>query len=111
MNGANEPGVGVPDGERAGLVGFRGRVVYKNGRAPEPFESGPAAVVAWERYAVRNGYELRGDNTPAVLMSMVVAFEALGLGPEGFDTWCRDVYGVELEAVNVPPTPPPVTGA
>ena len=95
----------------AGLVGFRGTGTYKNGRAPEPFDCGPAAVAVWEQYAVRNGYQLHGENTPAVLMSMVVAFEALGLGPDGFETWRRDVYGVTLEAVDVPPTPPPLTAA
>jgi hypothetical protein len=103
-------GAEAPSPAASSLVGFKGTVTYKNGRPAEPFEGGPALYAAWELYALRNGYELRGDRMPGYLMAMVVAFEALG-HTEGFETWRRDVYGVELEAVPVPPTPPALSAA
>jgi hypothetical protein len=92
------------------LYSFRGRVVYKNGRAPDEFETGPAGISAWELYALRNGYPVHGAGVPPILMSLVVAFEAIGAGPEGFEAWRREVYSVTLDAVPIPPTPPALTG-
>lgn len=93
----------------AGLVGFRGTITYKNGRPPEPFEGGPALLADWELYALRNGFPHKGDAVPAVLMSLFVAYQAIG-GREGFETWRADVYGVELETVELPPTRPAASG-
>jgi hypothetical protein len=89
----------------AGLVGFRGTITYKNGREPESFEGGPALLADWELYAIRNGVPHKGDEAPAVLMSLFVAYQAIG-GREGFETWRAEVYGVTLETVELPPTPP-----
>jgi hypothetical protein len=100
------PPAGADATPAGGLLGFEGRVVYLNGRAPDAFTAGPAVVSAWELYALRNGYPVRGASVPALLMSLVVAFEAIGEGPEGFETWRRTVHTVELNAVNVPPTRP-----
>jgi len=89
-----------------GLVTFRGRVTYKNGREPVDFTAGPAVVAAWELYALRNGYPVNGPSVPPLLMALVVAFEAIGEGPDGFETWRREVFAVELAAVELPPTRP-----
>lgn len=101
-----------PDGapSAGGLIAFHGRVTYKNGRAPDVFEAGPATVSAWELYALRNGYPVRGEMVPPLLMSLVVAYEAIGEGPEGFEAWRREVFSVELDAVPVPPTPREASG-
>lgn len=90
----------------AGLVGFRGSVTYTDGRPPEPFDAGPAVLADWELYAMRNNYPHRGDAAPAVLLSLFVAYQAVGDRAVGFDTWRANVYGVELETVDVPPTRP-----
>jgi hypothetical protein len=98
----------------AGLVGFRGTILYTDGRAPQAFDAGPALLADWELYAIRNGLPPRGDDSPAVLMSLFLAYQAIrepGAGREGFDTWRAGVYGVELETVDVPPTLPPLSAA
>lgn len=98
-----------------GLIGFRGTITYQNGRAPEAFEGGPALLADWELYALRNGFPHKGDDVPAVLMSLFVAYQAIAPSPlpaggrEGFETWRAGVYGVELETVDVPPTRPPAS--
>jgi hypothetical protein len=97
----------------AGLVGFVGTITYADGRPPERFEGGPALLADWELYALRNGYPHRGDDVPAVLMSLFVAFAATegADGRGGFEAWRRKVYGVELETVDLPPTRPEASAA
>lgn len=93
-----------------GLVGFHGVITYADGRPPESFDGGPALLASWELYALRNGYPVKGEGVPPMLMSLIVAYAAIG-GSEGFETWRQSVYGVTLETVDVPPTPEPRSAA
>jgi len=84
------------------MLKFRGKVGYVDG-TEESFETGTAALAAYETYALRHGYPV-GENMPPTLGAMVMAHHALGI-KEGFDVWRDRVAGVELEADGIPPTP------
>jgi len=81
---------------------FRGTVVYKNGREPEHFTAGPAAIAEWEFYAMRHGFPV-GEGMPPVLGTLVIAHSALAI-EEGFEVWRPLVLGVDMEAEELPPT-------
>ena len=91
------------------MIRLTGTVEYEDGTA-EDFETGSAALAAYELYALRHGYPI-GTAAPPMLSSLVVAHHALGKA-EGFDTWRAKVSGVELNAGGengtgaVPPTLP-----
>lgn len=87
---------------------FTGKVTYADG-SEETFETGNAALAAWERYAMRNKLPM-GADSPPTLSSLVIAHHALGI-EEGFDGWSESVAGIELDADQdgepvVPPTQP-----
>lgn len=96
------------------MLKFRGVVQFVDG-SEEPFETGNAALAAYERYAARNRLPM-GKDAPPILSSMVIAHHALAIA-EGFDVWAENVQGVELKAfgddgqeiqpgeASVPPTP------
>lgn len=90
------------------MIRFHGRVVYKDG-TEETFECGPAAVSAWERYAIRHKQPY-GDESPPTLSNHVIAHYALGI-EQGFDAWEETLDGVEVTVTDpdgegaVPPTP------
>lgn len=92
---------------------FKGTVTMEDG-TETPFETGNAALAAWERYAMRNKLPM-GAASPPTLSSMVIAHHALGV-EEGFDAWAETVAGIELNAEQdgaavVPPTPPEASTA
>lgn len=89
------------------MITFTGRVQYRDGTEAE-FETGTAAIAAYEDYAIRHGYPY-GDAMPPTLSALVVAHYALQI-PEGFDVWRPTVAGVELEANGVDPTNRDPTG-
>ena len=84
------------------MLTFRGRVQYNDGTTAE-FVGGTALMAAYEAYALRNGLPI-GEGMPPTTSAMVMAHAALGIS-EGFDLWRKDVFGVELEAEGIPPTP------
>lgn len=95
------------------MIRFRGTVVYTDGTEQE-FETGTAAVAAWERYAVRNKIPY-GQDSPGTLSNLVIAHHALAI-EAGVDAWIETVEGVEVEVVGggeetapVPPTPAEAT--
>jgi hypothetical protein len=83
------------------MLRFRGTVSFRDG-TEQPFETGTAALAAYESYALRNGLPI-GDNMPPTLGALVIAHFALSVD-EGFDVWRTRVDGVELEADGLPPT-------
>ena len=83
------------------MLTFRGKVRYNDGREVE-FETGTAALGAYEDYAVRHNYPY-GKEMPPTLMALVMAHYALGI-EEGFDKWRPTVFGVELDSDAVDPT-------
>lgn len=83
------------------MIRFRGTVAYRDG-SEVTFESGTAALAAYESYALRHGLPL-GEGMPPTLGALVMAHHALGV-PEGFDVWRETVDGIELEADGLPPT-------
>jgi hypothetical protein len=88
------------------MIRFKGTVVYKNGRPPEPFEGGAPVLAKWEMYALRHGYPLEPEKVPKMLWMHVLAHAALGV-PEGFDVWLDEVDDIDdFEASGVPPTLP-----
>jgi hypothetical protein len=85
------------------VIRLSGRVEYLDGRV-EPFSTGTAALMAYERYAVRNGLPV-GSDAPPMTMAHVVAWHAVAAEGVGFDTWVATVEGVELdEDAEIPPT-------
>lgn len=94
------------------MIRFRGKVEYDDGSAVE-FETGTAAVAAWERYAVRNKLPY-GQDSPPTLSNLVIAHHALAI-EQGFDAWLETVTGCEVTveggegAAAVPPTEPEAT--
>ena len=84
------------------MLRLKGTVEYEGGRVDE-FETGPAAIAEWELYALRHGYPI-GEAAPPMLSALVIAHHALGVS-EGFDVWRKTVFGVEMDAAAVPPTP------
>lgn len=90
------------------MLTFRGKVEFKDGTVSE-FETGTAALAAWELYALRHGYPV-GQGMPPMLGTLVMAHSALGV-EEGIETWMERVHGVELESEDVPPTRPAPTAA
>lgn len=90
------------------MIRLEGTVEYTDGREPEAFSTGPAAVAEWELYALRHGYPVKQSEAPPVLASLVIAHFAIGV-EEGFDVWRKNVGGVEMNAAGVPPTPPEAT--
>lgn len=87
---------------------FSGTVHFADG-TKAAFETGNAALAAWERYAMRHKLPM-GAASPPTLSSMVIAHHALAV-EEGFDAWAETVLGIELNANQdgepvVPPTPP-----
>lgn len=90
------------------MLTFRGKVRYNDGTETE-FETGTAALAAYEDYAVRHGYPL-GEGMPPTLMALAMAHYALAIA-EGFDVWRQTVFGVELETDAVDPTPQEASAA
>ncbi len=91
------------------MIRFRGKVAYTDGRE-EDFETGSAALQAWEDYALRHGYPV-GEGMPGTLGALMVAHYALRI-EAGFDAWRVTVDGIELEADGLPPTlPEPMAGS
>lgn len=91
----------------AGRFKFRGAVHFVDG-STEEFEAGNAALVAWERYAMRHKMPMGKDSAPT-LSSLVIAHHALGIAT-GIDAWIETIDGIDLEADDgkaepVPPTP------
>lgn len=90
------------------MLRIRGKVQFRDGETAE-FETGSAALAAYERYALRHGYPI-GADMPPTLGALVVAHYALDV-EEGFDAWADRVDGVEMETENENPTEPePSTG-
>jgi hypothetical protein len=85
------------------VIRIRGEVEYADGRV-EAFETGTAALAAWELYALRHGFPI-GEAAPPTLTALVVAHAALKI-PIGVDSWMETVEGVELDTDAVPPTLP-----
>jgi len=83
------------------MLTFRGKVAYADGSEVE-FETGTAALAAYELYAMRNGFPV-GEGMPPTVGALVMAHHALGI-EEGFDVWRHKVAGIELEADGLPPT-------
>ena len=90
------------------MLTFRGKVRYNDGTEHE-FETGTAALGAYEDYAIRHGYPF-GKEMPPTLMALVMAHYALGID-EGFDVWRPKVFGVELDSDAVNPTETEPTAA
>lgn len=88
---------------------FTGKVTYADGTEAE-FESGNAALAAYEKYAARHGLPT-GKDSPPTLSSLVIAHHALGIR-EGVDAWMETVEGIELDAADPanPTAPEPSTG-
>jgi len=83
------------------VIRFRGTVAYRDG-SEASFESGTAALAAYESYAMRHGLPI-GEGMPPTLGALVIAHHALRVD-EGFDVWRENVDGVELVADGLDPT-------
>lgn len=83
------------------MLKLRGTVAFTDG-TEKTFETGTAALAAYEDYAIRNNLPY-GEKMPATLAALVIAHFALEV-PEGFAVWRKTVLGVEMEADGIPPT-------
>lgn len=88
------------------MIRLVGKVELHGGEVLE-VDTGTAAIAAYERYALKNGYPM-GEKAPSLIMAMVVAHHALGRD-ESLEEWFELVDGIELKEQGVPPTPPAVT--
>lgn len=85
------------------MIRLTGRVQFRDGRVVE-FDTGTAAIAAYELYATRNGLPI-GTAAPPMLTSLVIAHHAIG-ADEGFDVWVESVDGVELDSPEGAVVPP-----
>ena len=76
------------------MIRFRGRVQMVSGELLE-FDTGTAALAAWEEYAKRHGHPYN-EGAPAMLMTLCIAHHALAI-EQGFDAWRESVDGAELD--------------
>jgi len=91
------------------MIRYRGSVVYADGRREE-FETGLRGARAWERYALRHELPINPrpetiDHFPVRNWALVIAHAALRV-ELGVDAWEELLDDVDVEAIEVPPTPP-----
>jgi hypothetical protein len=86
------------------VIRLTGTIEHADGRL-EQFTAGTSALMAYERYAIRNGLPI-GADAPLMTMAHVVAWYATAPEGVGFETWAKGVTGVELDSEGIPPTPP-----
>jgi len=93
------------------MIRFAGTVTFKDGGSVD-YEIGTRGMLAWERYARRNG--IGGDpreNAAAWTMLYVIAHYAITGDESGFDAWVETVENLDPATDSGEAVPPTLTVA